>query len=133
MEWKILQYQYPEESASVPGDYNHNANWLKIQVAHQREGYGPAVFRESFLLTYELKEMIREFKRLLSGDSYRYRAEFVEPVLEVQANRQRDDFMVSFDLAFDGYEMMLAEILTEEQLTALVSQLEEMAEAYPER
>lgn len=133
MEWKILRYQYPEAEPSTPEEYNYDANWLTIQVCHRREGYGPAVFRESFLLTYELNELVSALKELAAGDRYYYHAEFVEPVLEVEVNRHRDHFQVSFDLFFDNYEMMVADSLSEEAFAALVAEMEELARAYPER
>lgn len=133
LEWKILKYQYPDAEPSRPGDYSYDANWLTIQVAHEREGYGPAVFRESFLMTFELEEIIRELKKIADGDSWHYKGQFVEPVLEVEAERHRDDFLVSFDLYFETYEMMVADTITEEEFRELIRQLEELYEAYPER
>ncbi|MDD6212841.1 MAG: hypothetical protein PUB22_06825 [Clostridiales bacterium] len=134
MEWKILQYQYPDaDLSSDKTGYSYAANWLKIQVSHQREGYGPAVFRESFLLTYELKELIDAMRRIYEGEEYYYKAEFVEPVLEVEINRHRDEFYVCFDLYFENYEMMVADNLSEEELKKLIDQLEALLEEYPER
>ena len=133
MEWKVLQYQYPEEECSTPTNYNYNANWLKIQVSHEREGYGPAVFRESFLMTYELKDLIHELRRLYEGEEFYYKAEFVEPILEVEVSVQRDRFNVCFDLYFDNYEMMVAKNMNAEELMDLIRQLEAILEAYPER
>ena len=133
MEWKVLQYQYPEEELSTPTNYSYNANWLKIQVSHEREGYGPAVFRESFLMTYELKDLIQELRKLHQGDGFYYKAEFVEPILEVEVSRQRETFSVCFDLYFDNYEMMVARNMTEDELLDLIQQLEAMLAAFPER
>ncbi len=133
MEWKILKYQYPEAKGSVPGEYSYEANWLTFQVAHEREGYGPAVFRESFLLTFELEEIIRELQSIADGKSFRYKGEFIEPVLEIEANRLRDQVMVSFDLVFDNYEMMVADVLDDEGLLRLIRELRELYESYPER
>ena len=45
LEWKILDYQYPDAECSTRGNYSYAANWLTLQVCHEREGYGPAVFR----------------------------------------------------------------------------------------
>lgn len=133
LEWKIMNYQYPDAAPSVPGDYSYDANWLTIQVAHEQEGYGPAVFRESFLMTFELEEIIRELTKIADGDSWHYKGEFVEPVLEIEAERHRDDVVVSFDLYFDTYEMMVADTVTEEGLRDLIRQLKELYDAYPER
>ena len=133
MEWKILQYQYPEAEQSTPGNYSYNANWLLFQVSHEREGYGPAVFRESFLLTFELQDMINELRKIASGDEYYYKGQFVEPVLEIEASRHRDQFLVSFDLVFDNYEMMVAETVDEEGLNRLIEELQALYDAYPER
>ncbi|MBR3165215.1 MAG: hypothetical protein IKF16_03460 [Lachnospiraceae bacterium] len=133
MEWKILKYQYPEAEPSVPGNYNYNANWLTFQVSHEREGYGPAVFRESFLMTFELQDLIKELQKIADGDAYYYKGEFIEPVLEVEATRQRDKVLVSFDLVFDNYEMMVADTVDDEGLLRLIGELQELADAYPER
>lgn len=133
MEWKVLKYQYPEAAPSQPGDYSYNANWLTLQVSHEREGYGPAVFRESFLMTFELLDLIRELQKILDGDSYYYKGEFVEPVLEVEASRQRDNVLVSFDLVFENYEMMVAETVDDAGLQKLIGELQELYDAYPER
>ena len=133
MEWKILKYQYPEAEPSVPGNYNYNANWLTFQVSHEREGYGPAVFRESFLMTFELQDLIKELQKIADGDAYYYKGEFIEPVLEVEATRQRDTVLVSFDLVFDTYEMMVADTVDYEGLQRLIGELQELADAYPER
>ncbi len=133
LEWKILQYQYPDAELSRPGDYSYDANWLMLQVCHEREGYGPAVFREPFLLTYELKELIDELQKLADGESFHYKGQYIEPVLEVEAERHRDDFLVSFDLYFDNYEMMVADTVSEEGLRSLIRQLSDLYNAYPER
>ncbi len=133
LEWKILQYQYPEASPSVPGDYSYDANWLTLQVSHEREGYGPAVFRESFLLTFELEEIIRELTKIAEGDAYSYKGQFIEPVLEVEASRMRDKTLVSFDLVFDNYEMMVADTVDDDELNRLIAELKELYEAFPER
>ena len=133
LEWKILKYQYPEAAPSVPGDYSYDANWLTLQVSHEREGYGPAVFRESFLLTFELEEIIRELQKIADGDAWQYKGQFIEPVLEVEAARLRDQVMVSFDLVFDNYEIMVADRVDEEGLRKLIQELREMYEAFPER
>ncbi|MCD8330512.1 MAG: hypothetical protein LUC27_07525 [Lachnospiraceae bacterium] len=133
MEWKILQYQYPEEELSTPERYNYNANWLKIQVSHRQEGYGPVVFRESFLMTYELEELINGLKLVAAEEEYYFKAEFIEPVLEVEVARHRDDFHVSFDLFFENYEMMVADTLTQEGLEKMIADLEAMAAEFPER
>ena len=133
LEWKILNYQYPEAEASTEKEYSYAANWLTLQVCHEREGYGPAVFRESFLLTFELEEIIRELRDILEGKSFQYKGLFVEPVLEVEAIRQRDDVLVSFDLVFDNYEMMVADTVDDDGLRKLIAELEELYAAYPER
>lgn len=133
LEWKILNYQYPDAQGSVPGDYSYDANWLTLQVSHEREGYGPAVFRESFLLTFELEEIIRELEKILEGDAYAYKGQFIEPVLEIEAERHRDNVLVSFDLVFDNYEMMVANTVDDEGLRKLIRELKDLYEAYPER
>lgn len=133
LEWKILKYQYPDASPSVPGDYSYDANWLTLQVCHEREGYGPAVFRESFLLTFELEEIIRELQKIADGDAFAYKGQFIEPVLEVEAERHRDEVLVSFDLVFDNYEMMVADTVDDEGLLRLIGELRALYEAYPER
>ena len=133
LEWKILDYQYPEAETSTEGNYSYAANWLMLQVCHEREGYGPAVFRESFLLTFELEEIIRELRDIADGKSFQYKGLFVEPVLEVEAVRQRDDVLVSFDLVFDNYEMMVAKTVDDDGLRKLIGELEELYASYPER
>ncbi|MCD8009411.1 MAG: hypothetical protein LUF34_01130 [Lachnospiraceae bacterium] len=133
MEWKILQYQYPAEELSTPERYNYNANWLKIQVRHTPEAYGSVVLRESFLPPYELEDPINSLKLVAAEEEYYFKAEFIEPVLEVEVARHRDDFHVSFDLYFENYEMMVANTLTQEGIEKMIADLEAMAAEFPER
>ena len=67
------------------------------------------------------------------GESFSYKGLFIEPVLELEAVRQRDDVLVSFDLVFDNYEMMVAKTVDDEGLRQLIRELEELYTAYPER
>ena len=56
IDFSVVGYQFPDSEKSKPKDFNYDANWLRIQVIHTKDGKSET-FEDSCLLTYELETL----------------------------------------------------------------------------
>lgn len=130
---EIVSYEFPD--GGMPG--SNDCNWLMMRGTY-REGERVIVDSNSCIMTQELQLMSAGLKVLGAGIKDAYESELTEPYfsLAVQAEDGAFKADVSFALPNTMEDLDTAELectLTSEELKALIADLDQAAEKFPER
>lgn len=134
---KVLGYEFPDRTGGGE-EYDYDANWLVLEGVYN-DGKLERSFINSCLLTCELQALAAGLKLLTSGVQDVYQSEFNDPYFEVTAE------LVGINqyLLYASFSMLVAEdrwqnfgtecFMTEEQLKALIGDIESEIRAFPEK
>lgn len=136
-EFGVIGYQFPNAGRSKPNNPDYDANWLTVQVGYA-EDETTAVFRDSCVLTWELKEMADALSEILDGRETAYISDFMEPYLKFAVARTGDSFTFTIDFVCDVSDgewkkICAAQLLDRRQLSAVRDEVKEYLIAYPAR
>lgn len=137
IEFGIIGYQFPNAGRSKPNDPDYDANWLTVQVGYT-EDETTAVFQDSCVLTWELKEMADALSEMLDDRETAYISEFMEPYLKFAVARAGDNFTFTIDFVCDVSDgewkkIKATQLLDREQLSAVLDEVKQYLITYPAR
>ena len=131
----IVSYELPADDGAPDSD---DRNWLVLRATWVNEDGLLIKDSNSCLLTYELQEMTAGLKVVRAGLKQRYESEFMEPYFMLSADAVEDGyrFFVSFTLPNTMEDEDVAELyahMTEEEMTALIEELDRLVKKFPDR
>lgn len=131
----VVNYEFPPDGGAADSD---DRNWLVLRCTWVDEVGSVRKDSNSCLLTYELRELAAGLKVLRAGIREEYHSDFVEPYFRLDAWKADEGFRIQvlFVLpnTMDGDDTAEIEcVVTEEQLRALVEELDRLGEKYPDR
>ena len=131
----IVNYEFPADGGDPDSD---DRNWLVLRATWTQEDGNVLKDSNSWLLTYELREMTAGLKVLNAGIKSEYASAFVEPYFELAAQADGEEFQVdvSFFLpnTMDGDDTAeLTCTMTKADMTALIDELDKLCAKYPDR
>ena len=132
---EVVAYEFPADGGSRDSD---DRNWLVLRGTYTEEGI-TVKDTNPCLLTFELRELSAGLKVLRSGVRDSYGSDFVEPYFEVTAESDGEGgFLVAVSFAMPNTmeDLDTAEVectMTEQELRALIEELDALAEKYPDR
>ena len=131
----IVNYELPADGGAPDSD---DRNWLVLRCTWINEDGRILKDSNSCLLTYELQEMTAGLKVVKAGLKERYESDFSEPYFMLSADAVEDGFrfFVSFTLPNTMEDEDVAELyadMTEEEMAALVAELDGLCKKFPDR
>ena len=131
----VVNYEFPPDGGAADSD---DRNWLVLRCTWVDEEGSVRKDSNSCLLTYELRELAAGLKVLRAGIREEYHSDFVEPYFRLDAWAVDEGFRIQvlFVLpnTMDGDDTAEIEcVVTEEQLRALIEELDRLGEKYPDR
>lgn len=130
---EVVSYEFPD--GGMPG--SSDCNWLMMRGTY-REGDRVIVDSNSCIMTQELKMMSAGLKVLGAGIKDSYQSELTEPYFSLAVEAEDGNFRVdvSFALPNTMEDLDTAEVecvMTPDELKALIADLDQAAEKFPER
>lgn len=132
---EIVNYEFPEAGAWAD---EYERNWLLVRCTWVDEDGYTHKDSNACLLAQELAGLTAGLKVLLAGIRERYDSDFVEPDFSLSAWAEEGDFRVSASFylpnTMDGDDMAELDCrLTDEELKAVIADLERDCARFPER
>lgn len=137
VEFGIIGYQFPNAGCSKPNDPDYDASWLTVQVSYT-EDETTAVFQDSCVLAWELKEMTDALSEILDDRETAYISDFMEPYLKFAVAKAEDNFTFTIDFVCDVSDgewkkICATQLLDRERLSTIRDEVKKYLTTYPAR
>lgn len=136
IEFCITGYEFPNAKLSTPKCYNHDANWLLVQIVLYKNGI-KETYNEPCLLTSELEELLLHLTKVLTGEETNYTSQFTEPYLRFSIERT-DTIATTIDFSHvtingEYLTRTICSSLNIEQTVTILDELKQTLNKYPQR
>lgn len=135
IEFYILGYQFPNAKYSKPNNPDYDDNWLTVKVEYTENGKAET-YRDSCVLTWELKEIMDAISDVLVSSKSAYISDFMESYLKFAVAKARDKFSFTIDFVCDVSEGKWNKInatqpIDHNQLSAIRDEVKQYLTTYP--
>lgn len=137
VEFRIVGYQFPDSPHSKKNDFSYDANWLNIEIVYQN-GIECNTYKDSCLLTYELKDTINDIQNLLTSKQTAFISEYMEPYLKFAVSKVDDKFNLILFFVYDTIDgewlsFTVTETISREGLLSIKDELQSYLNQYPQK
>lgn len=137
--FNITGYEFPHAKPSTTKAYNHDANWLCIEVVYCDDNTNTNnTYKDTCLLTYELSDLVNALQQIINGSEDIYISDFMEPYLSVCITKIDEYIIFVFSFVYDTLDGKWSKIAvsakwTIEEAKEKVKELKDMELKFPER
>ena len=137
MDVRVVRYQFPDRVSDKRETVDYDANWLTVSVRYTGTDF-TAEFQDPCVLTWEVQEAAEALNRLIDGKIQDFRTDFLEPFLQIEAEKVGDEFWlrVCFVCGVDKgerKEITAAQRMNRERLTEILDEIKGNVQRFPKR
>ena len=136
IDFQVIGYEFPNAKVSELNCYNHDANWLLVQIACSENGIKES-YCEPCILTNELEEIIVQLTSILKGEENCYISNFTEPYLKISVEKT-ETIAITIDFSHitinrEYLRHTICTSLSIEQAFTMLDELKQTLNKYPQR
>ena len=137
MDVRVVGYQFPDRVPDKREATDYDANWLTVSVRYMEPDF-TAEFQDPCVLTWEVQEAAEALNRLIDGKIQDFRTDFLEPFLQIEAEKVGDEFWlrVCFVCEVDKgerKEITAAQRMDRERLAEILDEVKRVVQRFPKR
>ena len=137
MDVRFVGYQFSDRVLDKRETMDYDTNWLTVSVRYMEPDF-TAEFQDSCVLTWEVQETAEALNRLIDGEIQDFRTDFLEPYLQIEAEKVKDEFWlrVCFVCEVDKgvrKELTAAQRMNRERLAEILDEIKGVVQRLPKR